>query len=147
MTSLSFYYAVTIFLPWRHYLSTMTSLVPLLLRHYLPLYYDVTSPCTITSLRRPSTMTSPPLYYDYTNLSAMASLALYYAVTTSLPWRYHYPFFPFFPHNVTNLAPPPLLSPSQDGLRRFNNSTQRPRHRIWPRCCRRSLELYRRQKR
>ena len=62
----------------------MTSLTPLLWRHY-PRYYDVTTLATMTSslyydVTTLATMTSS-LYYDVTTLATMTS-SLYYAVTT-----------------------------------------------------------------
>ena len=79
MTSLSYYYDVTILLLWRHYPTTMTSLfyyydvtILLLWRYYpttissLSYYYDVT---TLLLWRHyPTTMTSLPYYYDVTIL-------------------------------------------------------------------------------
>ena len=90
----------------------MTSLTSLLWHHY-PLYYDVSTMTSLTSLlfvTNLSTMTSLPsllwrLFYDVTNLSTMTSLPsllwrhypLYYDVSfmtslTSLLWR-HYPLY------------------------------------------------------
>ena len=64
---------------WRHYLFTMTSLTPLLWRH-LPRYYDVTNPFTMTSLT-PLLWRHEPFYYHVTNLPNTTSL-------TPLLWRH-----------------------------------------------------------
>ena len=91
----------------------MTSLTPLLWRHY-PLYYDVTHSSTMTSpplyydVAHSSTMTSLslllwrhyPLYYDVTNPSTMASLTSTMTSLTPLLWRHH-------PSTIT--SPTPLL--------------------------------------
>ena len=89
-------------------LSSMTSIPPLLWRHYAFFYdfsniifYDVTAHSSMTSLppllwrHYPffygfttfSSMVSPPLFYDVTNIIYYAILNIpYYVVTTSTIW-------------------------------------------------------------